>query len=115
MTSNNYPRQFAVASLKPWGSIFGVRYPNYYPRQFSVASLKPERRDGGCEAGDVLSAAICRGLIEARWNRVLSADEIALSAAICRGLIEAYLRGCCAADHAALSAAICRGLIEAMT
>ena len=62
------------------------------------------------------SAALCRGLIEARGGRRTdSARSPAFSAALCRGLIEATLRGQAARRQEYLfSAALCRGLIEAM-
>ena len=60
------------------------------------------------------SAALCRGLIEARVMRSHAASNHLYSAALCRGLIEASSASASAsAVFTAYSAALCRGLIEA--
>ena len=61
----------------------------------------------------LLSAAKCRGLIEAAGPSALAGDVLALSAAKCRGLIEAQRRAGSRRPRRPLSAAKCRGLIEA--
>ena len=42
-----------------------MTFPRGYPRQSAVASLKPKSAVGGVEDAEVLSTAISRGLIEA--------------------------------------------------
>ena len=65
-------------------------HPSRFPRLYAAASLKHADHVQGRDDPPGLSAALCRGLIEAssqtfsltgRWAR--------LSAALCRGLIEA--------------------------
>ena len=109
------------------------------PRLYAAASLKPARE--GEPFADMLaySAALCRGLIEARSPpRIAAATPYGYSAALCRGLIEAaggssarasrrsgiprlYAAASLKLEVGCLypiqihpySAALCRGLIEA--
>ena len=59
------------------------------------------------------SAALCRGLIEARVPRAIWWEMSAFSAALCRGLIEAGGNQRALLPYQRFSAALCRGLIEA--
>ena len=86
-----FPRLYAAASLKPSVSKrlrlrYGVRFPRLYaaaslklalqerlvvaggrfPRLYAAASLKPVGACDVCARGELFSAALCRGLIEAR-------------------------------------------------
>ena len=61
----------------------------------------------------MFSAALCRGLIEARGGQAVKRAETAFSAALCRGLIEAARQGGETETERSFSAALCRGLIEA--
>ena len=64
--------------------------------------------------GVLFSAALCRGLIEARaGSRAVARAVARFSAALCRGLIEATMAGPCGTECRVFSAALCRGLIEA--
>ena len=109
-----------------------------FPRLYAAASLKHTGGQQGGGIGREFSAALCRGLIEARspigaavarllrFPRLYAAaslkrtgvtaqqgDKPWFSAALCRGLIEA-IRGSTTTTLASLfSAALCRGLIEA--
>ena len=61
-----------------------------FPRLYAAASLK---RNGGLRherVSGVLSAALCRGLIEASKRTATRMKRSWLSAALCRGLIEAF-------------------------
>ena len=61
-----------------------------FPRLYAAASLK--RVGGGSlarEPGHRFSAALCRGLIEARILATRTRTTVWFSAALCRGLIEA--------------------------
>ena len=134
-----FPRLYAAASLKPSLRHDPASHGGCFPRLYAAASLK---RGSGCVGvmeSRPLSAALCRGLIEAmtlscttwhsagRFPRLYAAASLkpcstrsprdcrrALSAALCRGLIEAAaMVPSCIAWEIWLSAALCRGLIEA--
>ena len=62
---------------------------------------------------EAFSAALCRGLIEARGAIRHRPRLSAFSAALCRGLIEAAGSACSRTASPPFSAALCRGLIEA--
>ncbi len=109
-----------------------------YPRRNAAASLKRRLASAAEQSCEALSAAKCRGLIEARAPTASLPPRPRLSAAKCRGLIEARAARCLARtmpryprrnaaaslklgdrdkDHSGrerLSAAKCRGLIEAV-
>ena len=64
-----------------------------FPRLYAAASLKRHPLREGVVSVAEFSAALCRGLIEARIP-FLARDErcVGFSAALCRGLIEATLQ-----------------------
>ncbi len=66
-----------------------------YPRHFAAASLKRHDDVQSKRGRTKLSAALCRGLIEAIRARGWSMSGATLSAALCRGLIEAQIRHRC--------------------
>ena len=86
-----------------------------FPRLYAAASLK--RLHGPPELDELewFSAALCRGLIEARWTARSGSRVAPFSAALCRGLIEASRRWPgMVRPVSPFSAALCRGLIEAL-
>ena len=113
-----FPRLYAAASLKR--ATESLTLPGQilcFPRLYAAASLKHEVAQDGPRFVDGLSAALCRGLIEAkkragmmspcscRFPRLYAAASLKrrrgppgsprdrqLSAALCRGLIEAGRR-----------------------
>ena len=110
-----YPRQIAAAPLKrDYGNSNKRPRANRYPRQIAAAPLKLiDKVLVGPAAW--LSAANCRGPIEASTViRPRSLDHV-LSAANCRGPIEAPEVVPAHSVGSALSAANCRGPIEACT
>ena len=110
-----------------------------FPRLYAAASLKRLHREHPAVEPVAFSAALCRGLIEARWSdvtapvarpgfpRLYAAASLkhsdlrrahrqlpVFSAALCRGLIEATSpRWRTPTARRRFSAALCRGLIEA--
>ena len=64
--ATGFPRQSAAASLKPAYSVGDLILETGFPRQSAAASLKLHHADlvSGCAV--TFSAAISRGLIEAR-------------------------------------------------
>ena len=63
-----FPRLYAAASLKRYGISTGPCTRRLFPRLYAAASLK---RNEARATGQVLSdfsAALCRGLIEAKGN-----------------------------------------------
>ena len=133
------PRLYAAASLKPRPRVrlllVGRRG---IPRLYAAASLKHSGRVSRWPAPGGYSAALCRGLIEARRASMLIAlarrgiprlyaaaslkrhsgrfefgSKRGYSAALCRGLIEANVLRVRIAPGRRYSAALCRGLIEA--
>ena len=111
----SFPRLYAAASLKRCGvSLRPLTGEICFPRLYAAASLKPELRHTFLRSGHLFSAALCRGLIEAReggrqeaaapcrFPRLYAAASLKLVPLIRGGpLVESF------------SAALCRGLIEA--
>ena len=85
-----------------------------FPRLYAAASLKREPSGPEGHPPVAFSAALCRGLIEARTGAWLDPAGLPFSAALCRGLIEAASLGMPnLRQDSRFSAALCRGLIEA--
>ena len=85
-----------------------------FPRLYAAASLKHLYLSAGRVWYGAFSAALCRGLIEARLDRDRhTRRRRRFSAALCRGLIEAPAPTAAATRASRFSAALCRGLIEA--
>ena len=109
-----------------------------FPRLYAAASLKLLYRVMWRRRRIAISAALCRGLIEARqpnrhagrssgrFPRLYAAASLKrlslsqrtsfrtpISAALCRGLIEATIQPASHRRAMRISAALCRGLIEA--
>ena len=88
-----FPRLYAAASLKPPGTPRVMTMISFrFPRLYAAASLKPRRAVRRRGFLVVFSAALCRGLIEARIVALARAVDAMFSAALCRGLIEAVIR-----------------------
>ena len=87
----SFPRLYAAASLKHMGLTRDATLARVcFPRLYAAASLKLWRSRPWVLTGNVFSAALCRGLIEANTARHrCSARRGRFSAALCRGLIEA--------------------------
>ena len=64
--STRFPRLYAAASLKPVAGTDTPWIMNSFPRLYAAASLKPAHRAQSRPADRQFSAALCRGLIEAR-------------------------------------------------
>ena len=113
---SGFPRLYAAASLKPAVTGGSSLSRTGFPRLYAAASLKPHPV-GGHEllAHGGFSAALCRGLIEARGpSSTCPTGSSWFSAALCRGLIEACRsRREAGTSGRRFSAALCRGLIEA--
>ena len=96
-----FPRLYAAASLKRQlsGASLGTHLPRCrFPRLYAAASLKPPRPlYKVARRARPISAALCRGLIEAMISQSASSARrsIRISAALCRGLIEAVPRAPC--------------------
>ena len=60
------PRLYAAASLKHLWVYIPCHPSGGIPRLYAAASLKPDRRAGRRLALRLYSAALCRGLIEAK-------------------------------------------------
>ena len=112
--TRRFPRLYAAASLKQRGVPHerggGVRFPRLY----AAASLKPAWRRGDVHRARGVSAALCRGLIEASTCSTARRPTATVSAALCRGLIEARHTARGQSTRWPVSAALCRGLIEAI-
>ena len=65
-----------------------------FPRLYAAASLKHVTAPPRLRAPHPISAALCRGLIEAMSAQVSGASGSSISAALCRGLIEAPGMAC---------------------
>ena len=111
-----FPRLYAAASLKQPGVESLVCEYSRFPRLYAAASLKPVLRNIFGDRAQRFSAALCRGLIEAKEMDLQKLVPIqGFSAALCRGLIEAGPRDWHRQQGDQFSAALCRGLIEALT
>ena len=84
-----------------------------FPRLYAAASLKRGLRVVIGRSSQPISAALCRGLIEAPDTTPHGASAPRISAALCRGLIEAGAPARRGHRLTLISAALCRGLIEA--
>ena len=85
------PRLYAAASLKPpQGGGSPRREADRIPRLYAAASLKHGEPLPFIRAAERYSAALCRGLIEAKAKpKSMLIRCTRYSAALCRGLIEA--------------------------
>ena len=61
-----FPRLYAAASLKLLEQAHTLQFQQRFPRLYAAASLKPGNHLQQCRVGLAFSAALCRGLIEAR-------------------------------------------------
>ena len=112
----SFPRLYAAASLKREPLVAELQSFLRFPRLYAAASLKRGRRIRVVLDVQVFSAALCRGLIEARAAGTARAGRAGrFSAALCRGLIEASGARGARRSAGSFSAALCRGLIEAST
>ena len=84
-----------------------------FPRLYAAASLKLLSVHALERRKHTFSAALCRGLIEARIRARGAQSSNRFSAALCRGLIEAGRGVKNSGSITRFSAALCRGLIEA--
>ena len=114
MVQDGFPRLYAAASLKPvYGDCMNACIGRF-PRLYAAASLKLGHEQLEVLELRLISAALCRGLIEARgprrgWRRVRRGFPRLYAAA---SLKQAALGSGWRFD-AGISAALCRGLIEA--
>ena len=95
--TESIPRLYAAASLKRRGRD-RARLPGRggIPRLYAAASLKHVCTTPVHHARMRYSAALCRGLIEARMPEERGKRGWLYSAALCRGLIEARVHHACA-------------------
>ena len=107
-------RLYAAASLKRTACSYRQPTPSScILRLYAAASLKPGKAAFAYAACCWYSAALCRGLIEARTGSSRRCRRSRYSAALCRGLIEATSTPSTRPSASRYSAALCRGLIEA--
>ena len=89
LRARRFPRLYAAASLKPLGHPDVGLEVIRFPRLYAAASLKHADHARHLGDGSAFSAALCRGLIEARVRGPARRRRYRFSAALCRGLIEA--------------------------
>ena len=68
VANGGFPRLYAAASLKHGHRCSGYGGVGGFPRLYAAASLKPELGRYAYRFGVQFSAALCRGLIEARTS-----------------------------------------------